>query len=135
MTGRQLKDLAAAYLRLAEELREYRTTSPPLTDADRDRFNKLLGDVIRTAENLMNQALEQDVFDVEAPAATVRNATELAVSAVRTVGTIGKVLSIGSAAVGLGAALLHPPPNGVSDAVNTLVHATQKSAAQKTGGS
>lgn len=134
MTAQELKALSAAYLRLAEELREYRTTSPPVTDVDRDSFNKLLGDIVKTAENLMNQALEQELFDVEVATATLRNATELAVSAVKTVGTIGKVLSIASAAAGLGAAIFHPTPGGVLDAVNALIQATQKSVAQKTGG-
>jgi len=130
MTAQELKDLAVTYQRLARALVDSRAGFVLANDAERDAFNKTVGDLDQIAQDLMNRALLQAVLDVNVPVAELRSATDGAVDAIKTVDTVSKVFSVAGAAIGLGTSLVNPTPEGVAKSVGTLVDAIQKAAAR-----
>ncbi|MFY9727074.1 MAG: hypothetical protein WB579_18165 [Bryobacteraceae bacterium] len=133
MTAQEVKDLSSNYRAIADALVDYRTAHPFASDAERDMFNRTVGDIRKTAEDLMNEALQLASVDIGASVEGLKDATTKAAAAVKVVDNITKAFSIAGAAIELGATILHPTPGAVVGALDTLVQSIQKAAAKPAG--
>ena len=128
MTPQELKALGLLFQDLADWLAKY----PTEHDLDKDTlhgFEVAFGKVQKSADSLMNQAVEIAITDVGATVQKLQDATKKAAAAVKTVDMLTKGLAIAGALAGLGAAVLHPTPGSVIGALDTLGQAVQKAAA------
>jgi hypothetical protein len=135
MTAQELKDLAALLQLLAKALVEFRTAHPLTNDEERRDFNTALGNIQKTAEAMMNQALDHATSDIGTSVAALQDETKKAAAAVKNAKTLADALAIAGAAFSLGAALLHPTPSTVVGALDNLGQAIQKAAATPAAGS
>jgi hypothetical protein len=128
MTAQEFKALGLLFQDLADWLAKY----PTEHDLDKDTlhgFEVAFGKVQKSADSLMNQAVEIAITDVGATVQKLQDATKKAAAAVKTVDMLTKGLAIVGALAGLGAAVLHPTPGSVIGALDTLGQAVQKAAA------
>jgi hypothetical protein len=128
MTPQELKALGLLFQDLADWLAKY----PTEHDLDKDTlhgFEVAFGKVQKSADSLMNQAVEIAITDVGATVQKLQDATKKAAAAVKTVDMLTKGLAIVGALASLGAAVLHPTPGSVIGALDTLGQAVQKAAA------
>ena len=128
MTAQEFKALGLLFQDLADWLAKY----PTEHDLDKDTlhgFEVAFGKVQKSADSLMNQAVEIAITDVGATVQKLQDATKKAAAAVKTVENLTKGLAIVGALAGLGAAVLHPTPGSVIGALDTLGQAVQKAAA------
>jgi hypothetical protein len=128
MTAQEFKALGLLFQDLADWLAKY----PTEHDLDKDPlhgFEVAFGKVQKSADSLMNQAVEIAITDVGATVQKLQDATKKAAAAVKTVENLTKGLAIAGALAGLGAAVLHPTPGSVIGALDTLGQAVQKAAA------
>jgi hypothetical protein len=128
MTAQEFKALGLLFQDLADWLAKY----PTEHDLDKDTlhgFEVAFGKVQKSADSLMNQAVEIAITDVGATVQKLQDATKKAAAAVKTVENLTKGLAIAGALAGLGAAVLHPTPGSVIGALDTLGQAVQKAAA------
>ena len=128
MTAQEFKALGLLFQDLADWLAKY----PTEHDLDKDTlhgFEVAFGKVQKSADSLMNQAVEIAITDVGATVQKLQDATKKAAAAVKTVENLTKGLAIAGALAGLGAAILHPTPGSVIGALDTLGQAVQKAAA------
>lgn len=128
MTAQEFKALGLLFQDLADWLAKY----PTEHDLDKDTlhgFEVAFGKVQKSADSLMNQAVEIAITDVGATVQKLQDATKKAAAAVKTVDMLTKGLAIAGALAGLGAAILHPTPGSVIGALDTLGQAVQKAAA------
>jgi myo-inositol-1-phosphate synthase len=130
MTAQERKDLSSNYTSMAHSLVDQRKTHPLETDAERIQFDSRLGDLLKAADDLMNQSVEQASIDIGTSVQALQHTTKTAADALSRVDTMAKALAIAAAAIGLGAAILNPTPASVAGALGTLAEAVQKATAK-----
>ena len=128
MTAQEFKTLARNYQKVADILVEFRRAHPAETVGQGDTFNRTIGDLLKNADETINRAVELALVDLGVSANELRDATQEAAAALKSIGTVTKVLSIAGAVVELGACILHPTPAGVAGALTTLSQVLPKVA-------
>ncbi len=126
-TALDLKNLAALFDDMADAILAFRKQNGnSLTQLQKNHLTSLFGELVKYGEDLENKAVETALVDIDGSVTGLQNAAHDATHALQVITDVQKVITIGVAAVGLGAAIINPTPGAVASSVGILAGAIKE---------
>lgn len=123
-TALDLKNLAALFDDMADAILAFRKqNSNSLTQLQKDKLTWQFGELVKYGEDLENKAVGAALVDIDGSVKDLQNAAHDAIHALQVITDVQKAITIGVAAIGLGAALVNPTPGTVASSLGALTDA------------
>lgn len=124
LTSAEAFALSQWFLNLSTELRNYRTKEWDNLDGEqRQRLKDAAEELLNASSELSTAAVGLILDESETSFNTLKKSSERAKEAIKTLQTVGKVINVATAAVGLAAAILSKDPGAIGKHAKSLYDA------------
>ncbi len=134
LNAADLKNLANEYSAVAKAIADWNASHPITDEAQQTQIDDLVSDLVEKSGNLMIAAVTEAMATMAVTVANLKNATQQAQHALNVINDVTKIIGIGGALIGLGAAILDPTPAGIVGAANGVIQAVKQALAPAAGG-
>jgi hypothetical protein len=135
LTADDFRSLADQFSGLANSIVVFEEKNPQLSDSDFQAIDHMRKVALDQSDKFLIAAIQQTLKDLNAPLARISNATVKMNESLKNLNNIGKAISIASAGIQLGVAILSGQMPAITQAIGNLVDSSSGSGSGSSPGS